>query len=101
MTFHYLQTRQHLLTLKPTNRGYWFTFAVSQHLKKPPALHRSWRPTRSTLQGAPPDSAQRNMLLYKNMMLQENKQTATTPSTPPDEHKTEIVDVLASSRRAH
>ena len=25
--------RQHLLTLKPTNRNNWFTFAVSQHLQ--------------------------------------------------------------------
>ena len=28
----FVQTRNHLLTLKPTNRNNWFTFAVSQHL---------------------------------------------------------------------
>uniref|UniRef100_A0A7S0PZY0 Uncharacterized protein n=1 Tax=Coccolithus braarudii TaxID=221442 RepID=A0A7S0PZY0_9EUKA len=70
----FLETRQKLLTIKPTNRMHWFTFAISQHLLK--------RYTQAvgvvdayekTLEGAEPENEYEHseMLLYKNMLLEE------------------------------
>ena len=69
----FVSTRQHLLSLQPTNRNNWFTFAVSQHLQG--------RVTEAigivdayerTLEGAPENEYEHSeMLLYKNMMLEE------------------------------
>ena len=92
----FVQTRQHLLTLKPTNRNNWFTFAVSQHLMgKLPSAIGIVEAYQRTLEGATPDNEYEHseMLLYKNMMLHENKQAAEALAHL-DEHKTEIVDVL-------
>ena len=64
----FLETRQKLLTIKPTNRMHWFTFAISQHL-----LNRYTQAVgvvdayEKTLEGAEPenDYEHSEMLLYK------------------------------------
>uniref|UniRef100_A0A7S0NSK1 Uncharacterized protein n=1 Tax=Calcidiscus leptoporus TaxID=127549 RepID=A0A7S0NSK1_9EUKA len=70
----FLETRQKLLTIKPTNRMHWFTFAISQHL-----LNRYTQAVgvvdayEKTLEGAEAenDYEHSEMLLYKNMLLEE------------------------------
>jgi len=69
----FLQTRQQLLTIKPTNRMHWFTFAISQHLMgrytQAIGVVDSYE---KTLEGAPDNEYEHSeMLLYKNMLHQE------------------------------
>ena len=72
----FVQTRQHLLTLKPTNRNNWFTFAVSQHLRgQLSAAVGIVDAYERTLEGAPDNEYEHSeMLLYKNMMMREDGQ---------------------------
>ena len=71
----FVQTRNHLLTLKPTNRNNWLTFAVSQHLMgrlaKAIDIVEAYE---KTLEGTTPENEYEHseMLLYKNMMMQED-----------------------------
>ena len=63
----FVQTRRHLLTLKPTNRNNWFTFAVSQHLKgrhdQALGIVNAYE---DTLEGSPENDYEHSeMLLYK------------------------------------
>mmetsp|Transcript_26195 Transcript_26195/g.43350 ORF Transcript_26195/g.43350 Transcript_26195/m.43350 type:complete len:859 (+) Transcript_26195:51-2627(+) len=69
----FLQTRQTLLTIKPTNRMHWFTFAVSQHLMKRYSQAISVVDAyEKTLEGAPENEYEHSeMLLYKNMLHEE------------------------------
>ena len=92
----FVQTRNHLLTLKPTNRNNWLTFAVSQHLMgrlaKAVDIVEAYE---KTLEGTTPENEYEHseMLLYKNMMMQEDgmKQEALEHL---DKHQKEICDVL-------
>ena len=70
----FVQTRQHLLTLKPTNRNNWFTFAVSQHLRGQTAAAVGIVDAyERTLEGTPDNEYEHSeMLLYKNMMMRED-----------------------------
>lgn len=70
----FVHTRRHLLTLKPTNRNNWFTFAVSQHLMDRQAqavgIVKAYE---DTLEGTPENDYEHSeMLLYKNMLLEED-----------------------------
>ena len=69
----FVATRQHLLTLKPTNRNNWFTFAVSQHLQgQLEGAIGIVEAYEKTLEGAPESEYEHSeMLLYKNMMMEE------------------------------
>ena len=69
----FVETRKKLLTLKPTNKNNWFTFAVSEHLsgrkKEAAGIIQSFE---DTLEGAPENEYEHSeMLLYKNMLLEE------------------------------
>jgi len=91
----FVQTRQHLLTLKPTNRNNWFTFAVSQHLQgrvsQAIGIVEAYE---RTLEGSPENDYEHGeMLLYKNMLLEEDGQLQAALDHL-DKHKSEIVDVL-------
>lgn len=66
----FVQTRQQLLTLKPTNRNNWFSFALSQHLRKrykqAIGIVDAYE---KTLEGAPENDYEHGeMLLYKVLM---------------------------------
>jgi len=72
----FVQTRRHLLTLKPTNRNNWFTFAVSQHLmdrqEQAVGIVKAYE---DTLEGTPENDYEHSeMLLYKNMLMEEGGQ---------------------------
>lgn len=69
----FVATRQHLLTLKPTNRNNWFTFAVSQHLNgQLDGAIGIVDAYEKTLEGAPENEYEHSeMLLYKNSILEE------------------------------
>ena len=68
-------TRQAILTLKPTNRINWFTFAIARHLEKSyTAAVGIVDAYEKTLEGTgPPENAYEHseMLLYKNMLFEE------------------------------
>jgi len=73
----FVTTRRHLLTLKPTNRNNWFTFAVSQHLmdrqEQAVGIVKAYE---DTLEGTPENDYEHGeMLLYKNMLMEEGGQT--------------------------
>ena len=67
----FVETRQQLLALKPTNKVNWFTFAVSQHLNGRHAqAARIVDAYENTLEGAPENDYEHSeMLLYKVMRL--------------------------------
>ncbi|KAL1525014.1 hypothetical protein AB1Y20_019889 [Prymnesium parvum] len=69
----FVQTRQQLLTLKPTNRNNWFSFALSQQLrgryKQALGVVDAYE---ATLEGAPENDYEHSeMLLYKNLLFEE------------------------------
>ena len=73
----FLQTRQQLLTLKPTNRNNWFSFALAAHLQKrytqAISIIESYE---ATLEGAPESEYEHSeMLLFKNMLIEESGDT--------------------------
>ena len=69
----FVQTRQHLLTLKPTNKNNWFTFAVAAHLmNRYDKAVNIVKAHEDTLEGTPENDYEHSeMLLYKNMLLEE------------------------------
>lgn len=72
----FVQTRQHLLTLKPTNKNNWFTFAVAAHLmNRYDKAVNIVKAHEDTLEGTPENDYEHSeMLLYKNMLLEEDGQ---------------------------
>jgi peptide alpha-N-acetyltransferase len=97
----FVQTRQHLLTLKPTNRNNWFTFAVAQHLmgnvRQAVGIVDAYE---RTLEGTPDNEYEHSeMLLYKNLMLEEEglRQAALDHL---HEQKESICDLLWSDASA-
>jgi peptide alpha-N-acetyltransferase len=74
----FVQTRQQLLTLKPTNRNNWFSFALAQHLQERYGqavnIIESYE---ATLEGPPENDYEHSeMLLFKNMLIEESGDTA-------------------------
>ena len=96
----FVETRQQVLTLKPTNRNNWFTFAVSQHLmSKHDAALGIVKAYEDTLEGTPENDYEHSeMLLYKNMMLQEEGRWQEALDHL-DEHKATICDVRLWRRK--
>jgi len=70
----FVQTRRHLLTLKPTNRNNWFTFALSQHMMdRYDGALGIVKAYEDTLEGTPENDYEHSeMLLYKAMLLEES-----------------------------
>ena len=91
----FVSTRQHLLTLKPTNRNNWFTFAVAQHLRGQAAQALGIvEAYERTLEGAPENEYEHSeMLLYKNMLLEESG-TLDKALEHLDANEKDIVDKL-------
>ena len=70
----FVETRQQVLTLKPTNRNNWFSFAVAQHLRgRHVAAKNIVESYEKTLEGTPENEYEHGeMLLYKNLLLEES-----------------------------
>ena len=91
----FVQTRQQLLTLKPTNRNNWFSFALAAHLQKRYAqaigIIESYE---ATLEGAPENEYEHSeMLLFKNMLIEESGDTLRALDHL-DSIETQVVDKL-------
>ena len=89
----FVQTRQQLLTLKPTNRNNWFSFALAAHLQKrygqAVSIIESYE---ATLEGSPENDYEHSeMLLFKNMLIEESGDTARALEHL-DSIETQVVD---------
>ena len=71
----FVQTRNQLLTLKPTNRNNWFSFALARHLsnqcQQAIGIVESYE---KTLEGTAVENEYEHseMLLFKNMLIEES-----------------------------
>ena len=74
----FVQTRNQLLTLKPTNRNNWFSFALARHLsnqfQQAIGIVESYE---KTLEGTAVENEYEHseMLLFKNMLIEESGDT--------------------------
>ena len=91
----FLETRQRLLTIKPTNRMHWFTFALAQHLLGHfSAAIGVVDAYEKTLEGEPENDYEHGeMLLYKNMLYEE-RGDLTRALAHLDESEPEVVDKI-------
>ena len=91
----FVQTRQQLLALKPTNRNNWFSFALSQQMRQRyKAAVGIVDAYEKTLEGAPENDYEHSeMLLYKNMLYEEGGELEEALSHL-ERSESEIVDKL-------